>query len=74
MASSPLLSKFSQFVSSTFGSLPLSEEFVSEVRVVAEKYRNRAAHPDIVDLPTAQECQQLIRRILPRLLESYPDQ
>jgi hypothetical protein len=72
LAASPLLTEFAQFIASRFGSVPTSEDFVSQIRIVAADYRNRAAHPDIIDVATAQICQQLVRALLPRLLESYP--
>ncbi len=71
MASSPLLSDFSDFVTSALGQTPTSREFVAHLEKVVTDYRNRSAHPDLIDVGAARDCQRAIRALLPQLLECY---
>ena len=71
LAASPLLTDLSQFLIARFGLRILSEDFVSQVQTLADDFRNRAAHPDILDCDKANECRQLVRGAMAHLLERY---
>ena len=70
LKSSMLLQHFKDFSLKYFESKILEKEFLSDLEKITSDYRNKAAHPNILDLNLAKECQFLLRKNLNLFLES----
>ena len=67
---SRLLQHFRSFVLKYFEKNILERDFLTDLNNITHDYRNKAAHPHILDLVIALECQTLIRKNLNMFLES----
>lgn len=68
---SPLLQNFRTFALTYFEVKVLQKEFLDSINNITANYRNKSAHPYILTLETAKECQKLIRHILTEFLHNY---
>lgn len=68
---SPLLQNFRIFTLTYFNDKVLQKEFLDSINNITANYRNKSAHPYILNLETAKECQKLIRQILTEFLYNY---
>ena len=68
---SPLLQNFRTFTLTYFEDKVLQKEFLDNINNITTNYRNKSAHPYILTLETAKECQKLIRHILTEFLHNY---
>lgn len=71
LKTSPLLQNFREFTLSYFEDKVLQKEFLDTINNITTNYRNKSAHPYILTLETAKECQRLIRHILGEFLINY---
>ena len=69
LRSSPLLQHFKDFSLLYFKAKILEKEFLNDLEKITTEYRNKAAHPHILDLSIALECQVLLRKNLNLFLE-----
>ena len=67
---SQLLQHFRTFVCQYFEDNILEKNFLTDLNDITSNYRNKAAHPYILDLVIAVECQKLIRKNLNLFLEA----
>jgi SAM-dependent methyltransferase len=67
---SQLLQHFRSFVCQYFEDNILDKNFLTDLNNITSNYRNKAAHPHILDLVIAMECQKLIRKNLNLFLEA----
>lgn len=72
LASSPLLGDFSRFAATTFGGELMSIEMTKQLKFIADQFRNRAAHPDIIGQSDARDCRDAVRQALIDLIGCYP--
>lgn len=68
---SSLLQNFRTFALTYFEDKVLQKEFLDSINNITKNYRNKSAHPYILTLETAKECQKLIRHILTEFLQNY---
>ena len=68
---SDLLQDFREFVVERFGPQLADVDFASSVQDITDNYRNRSAHPYVLDFETAQQCQPLVRQTLCDFLYFY---
>lgn len=68
---SSLLQNFRTFTLTYFEDKVLQKEFLDSIDNITKNYRNKSAHPYILPLETAKECQKLIRQILTEFLHNY---
>jgi SAM-dependent methyltransferase len=71
LRSSPLLQNFREFTLRYFEEKVIQKEFLSTIDNITSNYRNKSAHPYILKLDVAKECQKLIRQILSEFLRNY---
>ncbi len=71
LSKSPLLQNFRSFTLTYFEDKVLQKDFLDNIKNITENYRNKSAHPYILTLETAKECQKLIRHILIEFLHHY---
>jgi hypothetical protein len=69
--SSLLLQDFRKFILQNFQEFIISQEFLKEIKTVVDDYRNKAAHPYILDIQNAEDCKKLIRKLLNQLLDNF---
>lgn len=67
---SRLLQHFKEFVVKYFDNRILEKEFMKDLAKITNDFRNKAAHPYIIKLETANECKALLRKNLNVFLES----
>lgn len=67
---SKLLQHFKEFTLMYFEKNILEKDFLTDLNNITSNYRNKAAHPYILDLVVALECQRLIRKNLNLFLEA----
>ncbi|MBK7245619.1 MAG: N-6 DNA methylase [Saprospiraceae bacterium] len=67
---SPLLQHFRGFTISYFDEKIVKAEFLEDVNKLTNNYRNKAAHPYLISVNLAKECQGLLRKNLNVFLES----
>lgn len=70
LKNSKLLQHFRAFSLSYFENNILEKTFLSDLNNITSNYRNKAAHPNILGLQQAQECQALLRKNLNLFLEA----
>lgn len=61
---SPLLQDFRTFLLYYFDDALLSQAYLDRIDTVIKSYRNKAAHPYLLNLATAQACQTAVRDCL----------
>ncbi len=71
MLKSPLLQDFRRFTDQYFEECICDKEFTGQIQTIVDEYRNKAAHPDLIDRDRAIACQQLVRSSLIALLGAY---
>jgi len=64
-----LLQHFKNFSTHYFEQKLFEKEFIRGLNDITENYRNKAAHPNVINLSTAQQCQNLLRENLNYFLE-----
>lgn len=65
---SPLLQDFRGFVLTHFDPAVLSGAYLAQIDQIVRDYRNKAAHPHLLNLATAQACQAAVRDCLGEFL------
>jgi len=68
---SKLLQHFRAFVVKYFEKQILGSDFLNDLERIRDEFRNKAAHPHILGLQMAKECQVLLRKNLNLFLESF---
>ena len=68
---SPLLKDFKKFIHKYFESKILDKEYLSNINKIIFKLRNKAAHPNILDLDKAKICDNLVPNALKEFLKNY---
>jgi SAM-dependent methyltransferase len=71
LKNSPLLQNFRTFTLNYFEEKIIQKEFLDTINNITSNYRNKSAHPYILTLEVAKECQHLIREILSVFLKNY---
>jgi hypothetical protein len=66
---SQLLQHFRSFVNTYFMDELTSQEFLNQIQNIQQNYRNKAAHVSVLDLKSAEECRDLLRKSLNQFLE-----
>ena len=61
---SVLLQRFQDYVQEFFEFEKISDELLNTIENIVNAYRNRAAHPDILNLSVAEECKGALRGCL----------
>jgi SAM-dependent methyltransferase len=67
---SKLLQHFRDFTSQYFDERIMEATFLNDLRKITNDFRNKAAHPYVLGLQIAKECQILLRKNLNLFLES----
>lgn len=67
---SKLLQQFREYIIRNYDQSILQKEFLGSLSDLINKYRNKAAHPNLMSLELARECQTLLRSNLNAFLES----
>jgi SAM-dependent methyltransferase len=70
---SPLLSHFREFILKYFNSNFVDKEIFEKIKFVASEYRNKSAHPNLIDVPTAKVGREIIMGLIKSLLMNYKD-
>jgi tRNA1(Val) A37 N6-methylase TrmN6 len=70
LKNSRLLKHFRSFVLDYFEENILEKRFLTDLENITTNYRNKAAHPYVLNLEIALECQKLIRKNLNLFLEA----
>lgn len=65
-----LLQHFRDFATRFFDNRILETSFLNDLKKITSDYRNKAAHPYVIGLDLAKECQLLLRKNLNLFLES----
>ena len=68
---SDLLQDFREFTLRYFEEKIIDKDYLELINTVKEDFRNKAAHPHILGIDVAQECQNLLRVTLKELLANY---
>lgn len=68
---SKLLRDFRNFVLAYFEDEILDNEYQNQIETIQKNFRNKAAHPYLLDSALAQQCQKLVRRAIKQFLENY---
>jgi hypothetical protein len=69
LKSSKLLQHFRHFALQYFEKRIFEKQFLADVNTITTQYRNKAAHLSVLDLATAKNCQELLRKCLNEFLE-----
>ncbi|MCQ0113091.1 restriction endonuclease subunit S [Zhouia amylolytica] len=64
-----LLQHFRAFCTTYFQEEITSEDFLNQIQTIQKEYRNKAAHVSTLDLKSAEECRDLLRKSLNQFLE-----
>ena len=67
---SPLLQNFRTFTLEFFEDRVLQKYFLNQIKNITDNFRNKSAHPYILSLETAKECQKIVREILIEFLDN----
>ena len=67
---SKILQHFRKFSLEYFEKQLFQKEFLCDLEDIRDNYRNKAAHPNVIDLSTAQNCQILLRKNLNYFLDN----
>lgn len=70
LKNSKLLQHFRAFTIKYFEKQILGKDFLYDLEKIRDEFRNKAAHPHIMGLEKAKECQMLLRKNLNLFLES----
>jgi predicted RNA methylase len=70
LSKSRLLQHFRAFTINYFDKRILEREFLQNLEEIRDDFRNKAAHPAILDLAVAKDCQFLLRKCLNDFLDS----
>lgn len=68
---SVVLQDFRAFALQRFQAQIVNEEYVERIQIICDDYRNRSAHPNILDAQVACRCQVVVRRALNEFLAGY---
>lgn len=68
---SPLLQDFRKFILDNFQELIIGTEYLGDLKFVTDEYRNKAAHPYLLDAQAALECRMKIRDMMNKYFEYY---
>jgi len=68
---SPLLQNFRCFTLEYFEARVLQKEFLTSVTDITANYRNKSAHPYVLSVEMADECQKIIKKLLIDFLSNY---
>ena len=71
LSNNKLLQDFRNFTIRYFKESLIEKEFLDKLNYITVNFRNKAAHPYIMTLEIAKECQKLIRESLNELLDYY---
>jgi hypothetical protein len=66
-----VLQDFRAFALRHFQVQIVDEEYLERIQMISENYRNRSAHPNVLGIQIALECQTVIRSTLNEFLVSY---
>jgi hypothetical protein len=67
---SPLVMDFRMYILRYYQDEILEKEYINLIGKISDEYRNKSAHPYIMTLDTAKECQVLIRECLKKFFEN----
>jgi hypothetical protein len=68
---SPVLKDFRNFVLQYFKAAVLDEKYLAQIKNITNDFRNRAAHPGLLDLALALDCQKAVRQCINDFLWNY---
>lgn len=68
---SAILQDLREFVSTYFSTRILEKEYLEQIRKISNDFRNKSAHPYLLDKAAAQQCRDLIRNCLNVLIYNY---
>jgi len=71
--SSSIVADLTQYIELYLGEHVLESQYLEKINVVVKDYRNKSAHPHLLDLQIANRCRELIRECLSDLLINYKD-
>jgi hypothetical protein len=71
LSKSALLQDFRQFTLKYFDERIVEKEYLDQINRITEDFRNKAAHPYILDIQIAQNCRTIIRKCLNEFLLCY---
>ncbi len=71
ISKSPLLQDLRSFLFNYFEENILEKEFLRRIEAVTKEFRNKAAHPNRIDIEDAERGKKELRSILKDLLEMY---
>lgn len=66
---SPLLKHFRAFCTTYFQEEITGQEFLNQIQIIQREFRNKAAHVSTLNLASAEECRELLRKSLNEFLE-----
>src|SRR5690625_7282692 len=68
---SPLLQDFKQFILKSFDEDFIDREFYEKIGKLTRNFRNRAAHPNVIDTSEALQGRDKIKELLKMVIEVY---
>ena len=71
LSRSEVLQDFAEFIEEYFDERVRASEYLSQIQKINEDYRRKAAHPHLLDLQVARECQTAVRQCLNDFILSY---
>ena len=71
LSKSALLQDFRQFTLNYFDERIVEKEYLDQINRITEDFRNKAAHPYVLDIQIAQNCLVIIRKCLNEFLLCY---
>ncbi len=70
LISSKLIQLFRNFILDYYNEMVLEKEYLSKINRITNEYRNKSAHPYILTLDIAKECQLIVREGLNYFFEN----
>jgi hypothetical protein len=71
LSRSVVLQDFRAFALQHFQAQIVDEGYLSRIQMICDDYRNKSAHPNILDAQVACQCQAVVRRALNEFLNGY---
>src|SRR5699024_7507286 len=68
---SPLLSDFKKFILYIFKEKIINREFYKTINNITKEYRNKAAHPNLINKMEAEYGKEQIKKTLKSILDMY---
>ena len=68
---SNLLKDFRNFALKYFEDELFDKKYQQSIEIILKDFRNKAAHPYLIDAGIATQCQELVRDALKKLLRNY---